>query len=625
MDDQKLIDSINWTDDNSDVYNPDDVQKTYLNYLLKRREELEVYMWDKNKEWIESDKLYRNLYSEDDDWLPWWSLPKEMEVIETKVSDEVKALPDVILRATNDKDRLKVEAWQDLLNSIDLNNNEELNKLRLCYRKNIFGVSIKKIYWKEDYRIVKFIKWKKDDWKIDFVEKRVKNWKSDVATKIIPNWCWLVDEWATCMEDCNEFFEKEYITYERARARFEDYENFKYVVRKQYDEWSFETIRSVREKNIKEWASVSNSINSDCEVVLYYRWDKDEFAIMVNGVLLTEYWTPNPYDHKELPYVRNICKEIPDDFFSMSDVQVIKWIKKTKNIIRNSIKKTVIINSIPVVKTIREVGFDTDDYEFKAGNVWEFRNAEHANATQPMSVHGDISSPMAYDWKLDEDITTATWTDSRALLNITQETATKTAVKKETSQKRINLGLKLIELEATRREVLLKISLIRQFYKDLKDTYLQAWKEADENAETVEDNRKVSVRDKSYQWSEEWNNVSLIRKDTPWVDWKLEVRNELIDVEFEVEIRPASSIPYSEAFEMEKMESTYDIVVNNPAGNPEVALKELLKSRNIDPNKGWIKQPQPQIPQWASGINPNQMKLWQWQWQNVNAKMLWIW
>jgi len=37
------------------------------------------------------------------------------------------------------------------------------------------------------------------------------------------------------------------------------------------------------------------------------------------------------------------------------------------------------------------------------------------------------------------------------------------------------------------------------------------------------------------------------------------------------------------------MAEIYQIVSNNPFGNPETALREFLKSRNIDPDNNWMK------------------------------------
>lgn len=601
-------DKINWVQNELKAYNPWEVEREYLNFILKRKFELDKNQQEKIIEWNDSEELYDVCYKEDEvSKNPVVNLGKEIEVVETKVADEVKAMPEVVIVAKSDKDRVKVKALMEVINYVNNKNQEELKKIETLYRKNIFWASIKKVFWKEVIRKVKvFTQLEEDENPKEEKEERLK-WierdkveYKDIATKIIPLQNFRVNEWAKTIEEASEVIEIERFEFETAKQQFWHFSNFKFVKKWEWEKDSFDFIKnkcSFDKENLWE----ENKLNEDCLVFYYWNKPKDEYAIIANWILLTQYWNPNPYDHKELPYSRTICRFIPGSFWSKSDVQLIKSAKKQKNIIRNSVQKTVELTWVPIVKTVRSAGFDTQDFEVFPWAVWEFKDEKSAQATGVMQIHWDVSSALAYDAKLDEDITTLTWVDSRALLNTMTETATKTAVKKESALKRINTGLKLIEYEALYRETKLKIELIKQYYKE-KEYFILAWEEKEQEPNIFWRYKQIPVKDKRFQWKdwEEWSEIDLIEwEETKWLVSDFEVKPELFDIDFEIEIRPASSIPYSESLEREKMSEIYQLATTNPFANQETAFREFLKSRDIDPEKeNWITQPAPQIPWW---------------------------
>ncbi|MEA1973591.1 MAG: hypothetical protein U9N34_09945 [Candidatus Cloacimonadota bacterium] len=110
-----------------------------MNYVIKRKFELDDNQKVKLEEWKDSQELYDNTYQEDSrtqDPIP--DIAKEIEVIETKVADEVKALPEIKLVAKNERDIPKVQALMKVLEYIDNKNQEDLKKIETLYRKNIF-------------------------------------------------------------------------------------------------------------------------------------------------------------------------------------------------------------------------------------------------------------------------------------------------------------------------------------------------------------------------------------------------------------------------------------------------------------------------------------------------------
>ena len=634
---QTKINKINWTQEIIPEYKPSELEREYLNYIIKRKFELDDNQKTKLEEWKDSQELYDNIYEEDPKTgNPVSNIAKEIEVIETKVADEIKALPEIKLIAKNQKDTPKVQALMKVLEYIDNKNQEDLKKIETLYRKNIFWVSIKKIFWKEVIRKVKVIteleeeaeetEENKEDENLNQTQEKPKTksklkWITrdkveykDIATKVIPLGNIRVNEWAKSIEEATEIIELETFDYETAKQQFWDFSNFKYVKKHQWEKSSFEYLeKELAKENISGLSS--SKISDECQVFYYWNKPKDEYAIVINWVLLTQYENPIPFDHKELPYSRAICRFIPWSFWSKSDIQLMKSAKKQKNIIRNTLQETVLINSSPIIKTVRSAWFDTQDFEVYPWAIWEFQDEKSAQATQNINIHWDINSALAYDSKLDEDITTLTWVDSRALLNTMTETATKTAVKKESALKRINAWLKLIEHEALYRETKLKLELIKQYYRE-KEYFIVVWDEKEKDPKIFSRYKTIPVKNKKFKWKEsEWgsNKMDLEMEELEehqWITNDLELRPELFDTDFEIEIRPASSIPFSESLEREKMAEVYQLVITNPFGNPETALREFLKSRNIDPDSNWLKNPQ-ELQNQQMQQNP-QMQMMQW-------------
>ena len=52
---------INWIQDNIKSYNPSELEREYLNYILKRKFELDDSQRNKLDEWADSQNLYDNI------------------------------------------------------------------------------------------------------------------------------------------------------------------------------------------------------------------------------------------------------------------------------------------------------------------------------------------------------------------------------------------------------------------------------------------------------------------------------------------------------------------------------------------------------------------------------------
>ena len=585
------------------VYKPSKEEEQYITKLFTKKDEFIKYWQPFWNEVEESIKIYPNdQMPTRDGELPNIDLPEEIKMIETKVADELKTLPEAVLEGKTKADRVKVEALEQVIQQIDRLNKNDILELKKLFHKNIEGAAIKKIYFKETYRTIKMVTGidhphpsplpegegkdlnkKPRVPKLKWKEVQVVDFK-DISMELVPlqNVSWTK---GVALEDAIELFEEKFIDYETAKQEFGIFENFKYVEKNNYSEIARTTISTLQG---------NEEMDKECHVILYWNKPRDEYSILVNGVLLTQFGNPIPYDYwKDFPFTFTINRYIPYRPLSKSDVQILNPYKKQKNILRNSIQQAVVTNAYAPLIVPEEAGAQFENFEWQHLGIIEVENMEEAQSIRPLQVNTDISGAMALDNKIDDDTTITLGVDPRSLLQVVNETATKTASRIENVQKRINTGIKLMEYDSTLREKQLKIALIKQFYKD-KVFYPYEGQETEQEPQGEWKHRTVPVSNKNYEWKEygdvRWENgvANIIPR------WELEmneetesihdfeIRPELFDIRYEVSVRPASRLAYGELFEQEQVDSLYERLIQHPSVNQQELLRLYLDKKFMD-------------------------------------------
>lgn len=588
-------------------YKPSKEEEEHIASLLKKKDELSKYWKPFWGEVEESLKLYPNdqLPVRDGD-LPEVDLPEEIKMVETKVADELKTLPEAVLEGKSQADRIKIEALEFVIGQVDRLNKNDILELKKLFHKNIEGAAVKKIYFKESYRTIKIVTGveKPEDNtapkipKLKWKEVQVVNFK-DIAMELVPlqNLCWTK---GVSLDDAVELFEEKHTDYETAKQEFGMFDNFQFVEKKQYSQIASDTLNSLQ-RNVE--------LEKECHILLYWNKPKDEYSIMLNGVLLTQFGNPIPYDYwKDFPFTFTINRYIPYRPLSKSDVQILKPFKRQKNILRNSIQQAVVTNSHAPLIVPEEAGAQFENFEWQHLGIIEVESVEEAQSIRPLQVNVDISGAMALDAKIDDDTTITLGVDPRSLLHTANETATKTASRTENVQKRISVGIKLMEYDSTLREKQLKIALIKQFYQD-KVFYPYEGQEAEAAPQGQWKFRTVPIKSKVFEWKEfgevKWEKgiASVIPRwelqsgeaEDPKAVHDLEIRPELFDIRYEVSVRPASRLPYGELYEQEQADTLYERLMQNPNINQQELLRLYLDKKFMDFDKYDLIM-QPQIP-----------------------------
>lgn len=329
-------------------YKPSKKEEAYIAKLLKQKDELTKYWKPFWNEVEESLKLYPNdqLPTREGE-LPNIDLPEEIKMVETKVSDEVKTLPEAVLEGKTQADKVKVAALEEVISHIDRLNKNDILELKKLFHKNIEGAAIKKIYFKESYRTIKIVTGvEKQEEELEAPKIPKLTWKEiqvvdfkDIKIELVPlqNVCWTK---GVNLDDAVELFEEKYLDYETCKNEFGAFENFKYVEKNNYSEIAQTTITELQG---------TEEMQKECHVILYWNKPRDEYSIIVNGVLLTQIDNPIPYDFwKDFPFTLTVNRYVPYRPLSKSDVQILKPFKKQKNILRNSIQQAVVIITLLV-------------------------------------------------------------------------------------------------------------------------------------------------------------------------------------------------------------------------------------------------------------------------------------
>ena len=498
-------------------YSPSDHELLHISYLYRRLDEMKQHVEDLGlyDEWEDAEKYFINdqIASKKTE-LPTINLGTEIEIIETKTSEETKVLPEVILKPVHEEDIEKVEALQKVIEYVKEKNLDDLLKSKMLKQKNIYGVAFQKIHWKEVWRDVKLITGS-DEGNSEFI-KNLK-WKTesvlkyrDVSIENIPPQHLLFSEESKTIEDANEVIQVFYYKdINKCREEFGKFRNFKYVSKDSFD---LEVEKVLKERHIE-------FRQEDIDVMGFYYWNiaKDEYSIVVNGVLLTQYGEnggnpiPNMY-WKDIPFVRASCRFMPGgrEFYPKGDVALIKRTKECKNTLVNAIKRAVHTNSKSALlaskelaKELEKLGFNWED-----ANVLPVKTKDEASMVRPLTIQSDISGAMALLNKLDEYQTIMLGVDTHSLLSSVQETATKTAVRAETAMKRIADGLKLVEHEALVRKTKIIIALLRQYYKETED-FLDVKDIGKGETKKVTIKKTIPVDDVKFFWTKEYQPVSM--------------------------------------------------------------------------------------------------------------------
>lgn len=524
------------------AYSPNKREKDQITMVMERYEKMSRKRTDWEKDWNEADKQWQMHHSNqpDEDWRSNLKLPTAMSIVEAALGEMVDQSPGIVYIPREPGDKERAEKLQKIFEYTWEKGNGDVELIKFMKDVLLYGTGIGEEYWRQDIRTKKEIE------DFDLEEFKPTSWRSkeeiayeDCYFESIPIWNFFIDPSTDSIDKARDCIKRQIFTKDEFITKFKKLPNYKKVVE------GGNVFRP-------EWFQpVRNFDDNEIEVLHYYNKVDDLYLIIANGVLLTPSDNPNPYKHKDFPFVRGIDIVVPHSFYGYGEPKIVRDLSEEKDTLRNMRLDTTHINIHK--RFIVDDRLELDDEDFTA-------RPHQAIQGPPGSIQEVQQSPInpeAYreEELLNDDIVKATGIDPRLTSGgggSAEETATEIAIKRESSLRRIRLKLRLLERISLRRIARLRLSNIQQFYSIPKVKTIIGEEGEKQDVETFR-----SVRFKAPSGELTWFTA----------------KPEDIIGEYDIIVLAGSTVPVSKSLEAQKKINLYDRL----AGNPMVDQRKLIK------------------------------------------------
>lgn len=529
------------------------------------------------KDFKEAAEEYENILEASTDGLANVKEPILFAVVQSKISDELSSSPQIIFKPQKPEDVKLVETTKAAFYSSTNKNAFNYNIYKCFLAKEIYGTGIGREEYVLKKRQVTDVTFKEKNKKIIKVEKeRTVYDKDDAVLSYVDPRRFFPDAKAVDMETVSFSFElddEDYDTFLMYASNDPTYIQSQVdLVLPSHgieDVYPYNNPFELNEEKQKE--SAKRRVDR-VTLVLYFDYIKDKFQIVANGILVKD--IPNPYSHKELPYVRFVNYLELESFWGRSELRVIKQQIQEKNHYRNSMVDWGKINiNRPIL--LGQTDFEDEDIEYGPGAIWKVGDI---NQVKLLDL-GDIPNGMfGMDSSFDNDIVAYSGIDYRSLVASGEETATKSAIKQEKSLKRIGMGLRLVDWTALEPFAKMRLANIQQFYTKKRARMISGTE--------VEEHRTIRVKDKVVIKDKE-GNIRFV--DEKGVYGFFEAKPEYISTQMDVEALTGSTMNASQEVDRQNLNAFLAAIAPFPQimeqYDPKGMAEELAKKNNLDTTK----------------------------------------
>jgi len=518
---------------------------------------------------------YENILNASTDGLANIKNPILFAIVANKLAEEITNAPDVRFLPKKEEDVDRVANVKAAYVDSTTRGRFSLNILKSFMSKDVVGTGIGCEEYSMKKRTVR-----------DLVMDKKGNFKRDKSGNLVTNERVIYDEddlvmrnvdvrrffpqpSASDMETCNWCFELEEVDFDEflMYATHDDIyiKNNLDLVRAEV-RFDYGHPFGVPFKNNEEkQKAVMHSTGKPNKVLLIKYWNKiqDRYIVIANGILVRD--TPNPYAHKQLPYVRFVNHMEMASFWGRSEYRVIKQTIEEKNNFRNVMTDWAKISiNRPIL--LGHTDFEDEDIQFGPGAIWEVGDI---NQVKLLDL-GDIPNGIfGMENKMEEDLVAFTGIDIKALIGAGDETATKSAIKQEKALKRVGLGLKVVDWVTIEPFAKMRLSNIQQFYTEKRAEMVM-----DRKGELKEVNkfRDIRVPEKTVIRDSD-GNIRFV--DNRGGFGFFESKPEYISMQVDVVAVTGSSLSISKEVDRQNFNQTLQTI----AAFPE--LRALMNWRNV--------------------------------------------
>ena len=363
-------------------------------------------------------------------------------------------------------------------------------------------------------------------------------------------------------------------------------------------------VRPGGDVNYYEFFKPDERLDHSREVEVLWYWNKtdDVFAVTANDVLVRN--EPNPYKHKQLPFVKAVDIIRPYQFYGKGEAELLESLQEEENTLRRmiidrnhlDIDKPILTSDVLTLED--EDAMAAPHRVIPVGDVNQVKFPEYSDI--PRSVFLTLEM-------LNEDKVRVTGMDERQQSVSQAGTATEAAILKEATLKRLNMKMWHVKNDTLVDLGRLRVANIMQFYSQpkLKDVAGEAMvaKLEKEGKIVLSGGKKYEAEYRQIRLEDQKVDIDPLTRQPSvkptkgFTFFTADPRFFMPSAgSFDIRYKASSQLPISKPLEQQKADEMYDRLIANPSVDPWKLAEYLLKTRELSP-EDFKAQAQGQPPQ----------------------------
>lgn len=444
-------------------YNPPQEQKDTLKYIYKDRfvaMKQSSERFNTEKKWDMWEKMWEGFrdprtIDSDEMWQSNHVAPVTTSIVQTAISEMVDERVRPLFLPAGVEKKAKATLISHIWDYAWWTANSDLMMYDVFMDMLVLGTAITQEYYRQEKRMVRDVVIG-DKLEIEEKEHEIFDY-DDVYGEIVKLQDFYVDERA-------RGFDGAYAARDCIRRYIMDIDTFLQTYKgSAWDQFgNTQYVRPGGDLEYYEYYQPPHGIDLTREVEVLHYWavkPKDRLVIVANDILI--YDGPNPYKHKQLPFVRWVDVKRTHMFYGKGEPELLESIQDETNTLRRMVIDRNHLDIDKMFLVSNRIGLSDEDLIARPHGMIP---TDDTNAAKPIE-YGDIprSVEVSLD-NLENDAITVTGINPKTQSLPESSTATAAAMAKESLLKRIRLKIWLCIKESFPRMSQLRLENILQFY-----------------------------------------------------------------------------------------------------------------------------------------------------------------
>lgn len=446
-----------------DSYLPEEKELETIRFVYDRKREMEespdraeaMKDADKWEKQYEGRMGWKAKDAQKEEWQSRHTVPLTLSIIETALSEitDQSIRPLTLPRGTEDEARARI--MQRIFDYSWEVSDSDMLEYDAIKDALTLGTAITQEYYLKDMKKITSLDSKGKE-KEDLVAEY-----EDVMGEIVKLQDFYVDERA-------RGFSGPYAARDCVRRYIMNVDDFKLFF--DNDTWNklgnVQYVKEGGDTNYYEYYTPPQGISHENQVEVLWYWarsPKDRLIIVANDVLIFE--GPNPYKHKQLPFVRWVDIKRTHRFYGKGEAELLESIQDETDTMRRMLIDRAHLDIDKMFLVSDRLAFSDEDLMARPHGMIPVGDV---NAAKPVE-YGDVPRSVELQLQhLSDDGIISTGINPRAQALPQAGTATEAAMLKEATLKRLRLKVWLMKKESLTRMARLRVSNILQYYSQPK-------------------------------------------------------------------------------------------------------------------------------------------------------------